>query len=312
MLAAALLASGACSRGFLYRTAAPLPFNQLDYGVTTRTSDSAPRIAYTDTGNGPETIVLIHGLATNAGYFRYNVPALARHYRVIAVDLPGYGRSDKSKEFPYTLTFYAASVARLIEELGIQPAIVGGHSMGGQIAMILALQRPELVSRLVLIDPAGIESFRAGEGEWLRNALTIKGITDVPEDGIRRNLSQNFNEWRAEWEWMVEERVRLAKAPEFAQFANAVVKSVGAMLDEPTSDRLGDIHQPVLIVYGEQDGLIPNPYLHPGRAAGVFEPAAAKFPNARVVAIPGAGHMSHVEQPARVNASIIRFLEQGR
>jgi pimeloyl-ACP methyl ester carboxylesterase len=118
----------------------------------------------------------------------------------------------------------------------------------------------------------------------------------------------NFYNWRTEWEWMVEERARIARAPDFAQFANAVVRSVGAMLDEPTSDRLGDITQPVLIVYGEHDGLIPNPYLHPGRPSGVFEPGARKFSSARVVRIPGAGHMVHVEQAGRVNAAILEFL----
>jgi pimeloyl-ACP methyl ester carboxylesterase len=107
---------------------------------------------------------------------------------------------------------------------------------------------------------------------------------------------------------MVEERARIAKADDFAQFANAVVKSVGAMLDEPTSTRLGEVLQPVLLVYGEKDGLIPNPYLHPGRARGVFEPAAREFPDATIVAVADAGHMVHVERASRVNSAILDFL----
>jgi pimeloyl-ACP methyl ester carboxylesterase len=301
-----------CSRGFLYRNAPALEFNQLNYSLPTRESRTSPRIAYIDSGEGAQTIVLIHGLATNAGYFRYNVAELARSHRVIAVDLPGYGKSEKSAAYPYSLTFYASSVAALLRELGLTRVVAGGHSMGGQIAMLLALQQPQLVSDLVLLDPAGIESFGAGEGDWLRNTLTIKGITEVAEDGIRRNLSANFLDWDPNWEWMVEERARLAKSTEFAQFANAVVKSVGAMLDEPTSDLLGRITQPVLIVYGENDGLIPNPYLHPGRASSVFAHGAARFSNARLVAVPRAGHMVHVEQPALVNRAILDFLVRPR
>jgi pimeloyl-ACP methyl ester carboxylesterase len=289
-----------------------MSFAELDYGLPVKQSSTTPRMSYIDVGSGTETIVLIHGLATNAGYFRYNIPALARQHRVIAVDLPGYGRSDKRASYPYTLSFYADAVAGLLRELGVEHVVAGGHSMGGQIALVLALARPQLVSKLVLLDPAGIEAFERGEGEWLRNTLTIKSITDVPEDGIRRNLAANFDDWRAEWEWMVEERARVAKSPEFAQFANAVVKSVGAMLDEPTAHRLGDVAQPVLIVFGERDGLIPNPYLHPGRASSVFIPGARRFINAKAVAIPDAGHMVHVEQAERVNATILDSLRSTR
>jgi pimeloyl-ACP methyl ester carboxylesterase len=303
-----LMLSAGCSRGFLYRNSPALEFNDLSYSHPTKLSSGSPRLAYIDAGTGGETIVLIHGLATNAGYFRYNIAELARSHRVIAVDLPGYGKSEKRASFPYTMSFYAASVAGLLRELNVQRVVAGGHSMGGQIAMLLALQEPQLVSALVLLDPAGIEAFGAGEGEWLRNTLTIQGITDVPEDGIRRNLSMNFLDWRPEWEWMVEERTRLARSAEFPQFANAVVKSVGAMLDEPTSDLLSGITQPALIVYGVQDGLIPNPYLHPGRSSSVFQPGATRFRDARVVAVQRAGHMVQIEQAAAVNRAILEFL----
>ena len=232
-IAAFVLFAGiaACSRGFLYRGSPAMEFSQLDYTVPTQFSRGTPRLAYIDAGSGTEPIVFIHGLATNAGYFRYNIPELARTHRVIAIDLPGYGKSEKKTSFPYTLSFYASSVSTLLHELNIDRAVIAGHSMGGQIAMLLALQEPALVSKLVLLDPAGIESFGPGEGEWLRNTLTIKGIKDVTEDGIRRNLSMNFLDWNNRWEWMVEERARLARSAEFPQFANAVVKSVGAMLD---------------------------------------------------------------------------------
>jgi pimeloyl-ACP methyl ester carboxylesterase len=303
-----ILLMSACAPGFRYTGAPPLSFGEIDYGFPVHTALSAPEIAYVDQGSGPRTLILIHGLAANAGFWRYNIPELARHHRVIAVDLPGFGRSEKDGRFPYTLSFYTHTISRLIDELGLEDVTLVGHSMGGQISMLLALQRPDQVRRLALVAPAGFEEFDRGEGEWLRNAFTIRSIRQVPEDGIRRNLSLNFYDWSDAWEWMVEERARLAKAPDFDQFAYAVVRSVGAMLDEPTTPHLGRIRQPTLIVYGRFDHLIPNPYLHPGRARDVFRAGAEAIPDARLVEIDGAGHMVIIEAADQVNRAILEFV----
>jgi len=313
VLSVALLATvlSACIGGFRYRDAEPLPFDAIDYGYPVRTAFENPEIAYVDVGSGPETLILIHGLASNLGFWRYNIDALARRYRVIAIDLPGYGHSEKSPVFPYTLSFYAEGIQRLAEHLGLERVTLVGQSMGGQIAMVAALTYPELVDRLVLVDPAGIETFNAGEAEWLRNVYTIAGIRLTPEDAIRRNLSLNFYRWDDRLEWMVEERVRLAKTDEFDAFADAVKKSVGAMLDESTAPYLERIGQPTLIVYGQYDELIPNPYLHPGFARDVFAEADRRIPNSTLVEIPDAGHLSMIEQPDAWNAAVLDWLRGG-
>ncbi len=305
---AALAALTGCIGGFEYRDAAPLPFSELDYGFPVRYALDDPTVAYVDVGTGPQTLILIHGLASNLGFWRYNIPALAEHYRVIAIDLPGYGRSEKSAEYDYSLSFQAATIRDLIDELGLEHVTLVGQSMGGQIAMITALQYPEAVDRLVLVDPAGIESFLPGEGKWLRGVYSIEAIRKTPEDAIRRNLALNFNDWHDRLEWMVEERVRLAKTDEFDLFADAVVKSVGAMLDEPTTPYLDRIEQPTLIVYGEDDGLIPNPYLHPGFPERVFEEGAERIPNATLEEIDDAGHLSMIERPEAFDRTVLEWL----
>jgi pimeloyl-ACP methyl ester carboxylesterase len=308
MILAAGLGLSACVGGFRYRDAAPLPFSQLDYGFPVQTALHDPQVAYVDVGAGPETLILIHGLASNLGFWRYNIPALAERYRVIAIDLPGYGRSAKSGDYPYTLSFFAESIRDLVAELGLEHVTLVGQSMGGQIAMVTALQHPESVDRLVLVDPAGIEAFSAGEGAWLRSVYTIAGIRATPEDAVRRNLVLNFHEWDDRLEWMVEERVRLARTDEFDQFANAVIHSVGAMLDEPTAPFLERITQPTLIVYGEHDGLIPNPYLHPGFARDIFREGAERIPDAALVEIGDAGHLVMLERPEAFNQAVLDWL----
>lgn len=303
---APVLLLAACS-GTRYASAPPLAFDALDYGFPTRTVDVGPEVAYVDVGQGPRTLVLVHGLASNAGFWRYAIPLLAERYRVVALDLPGYGRSQKAP-YPYSMSFYAGTVARVIEALDLQHVVYVGHSMGGQIGLTLALQQPDLLDALVLAAPAGFETFRPGEADWLRGALTVQGIREASEESIRRNLSMNFYRWSDRWEWMVEERARLARHPDFDRFGYAVVHSVSGMLDEPTGNRLGEVRVPALVVYGRYDGLIPNPYLHGGTPRSVFAPGAEAL-GARLVEIDDAGHLLQIEQPDAFVEAVRAFLE---
>lgn len=309
-LLAVLLATLAGCSGTRYADAPPLAFEAIDYGFDVDYALEDPRLAYIDVGEGDETILLVHGLASNAGFWRYNIQELAdAGYRVIAVDLPGFGKSSKGA-YPYDMTFYAETLARFIDALGLDPLVYVGHSMGGQVGITLALERPELIDRLVLAAPAGVEAFDQGEGAWLANALTEEGITNATEASIRRNLALNVHRWNPTWEWMVEERARMAKSDEMDAFSYAVLRSVHGMIAEPTTDRLGDVAVPTLVVYGQYDGLIPNPYLHPGTPRGVFAPGVEAIPDADLVEIPDAGHLLMIERPEAFTGAVLDYLQQ--
>jgi pimeloyl-ACP methyl ester carboxylesterase len=305
LIAGGLLAG--CS-GVRYASAPPLAFQDIDYGFPTERALEAPQIAYIDEGQGAQTILLVHGLASNAGFWRYSIPLLANAgYRVIAVDLPGFGKSDKGA-YPYDMTFYANTLSRFIRALDLGPVIYAGHSMGGQIGITLALEEPALIDQLVLVAPAGIEPFGPGESAWLANVLTVDGITNAPEEAIRANLALNFHRWDPEWEWMVEERARMARTPEMNKFSYAVLRSVHGMLDEPTTARLPEVTVPTLIVYGQYDRLIPNQYLHPGFPRDVFQAGADAIPDAELIEIPNAGHMIQIERPQEFVDAVLRYL----
>jgi pimeloyl-ACP methyl ester carboxylesterase len=300
--------AAACAPGFRYTGAPPLQFSELDYGLPVHYALSRPQVAYIDQGSGDTVLLLIHGLGGNAGFWRYNIAELARHHRVIAVDLPGHGRSQKDGAYPYDMEFHAATLSRLVTELGLEQVVPVGHSMGGQIAMTLALRYPEQVSQLVLVAPAGFESFGPGAAAWLRGTLTTRSVVSTDEEEIRRNLSGNFYNWRDDLEWLVEERARMAQGDEMVQYASAVIRSLEGMLDQPTSTRLGRITHPALVIYGRYDGRIPNPYLHPGHAAGIFRAGAAAMPDATLVEIDKAGHMLMIEQPDAFNEAVLRYV----
>lgn len=308
-LGAVAMATSGCgaSRGWYHLPAAE--FDDIDYGRPVHTATVRNlEVAYVESGAGhDQTLVLIHGLGSNAKAWAQNIGAWSRTHHVIALDLPGYGRSTKG-ELPYSLSFYAQVIVEMLDGLGVESADWAGHSMGGQIAMIAALDHPERVDRLVLFAPAGFERFEEGEGQWLRKAVTPEFVQDTTIRSIAVNLHSNFHDTPPAAEFMITDRIRVRGASDFDEYCYAVSRNVGAMLDEPTQDRLGDITQPTLIVFGEHDGLIPNPYLHGGATIDVASIGDEKIPHSTLLMIEGAGHFVQFEGFARVNSAVAEFL----
>lgn len=286
-------------------------FDEIDYGrpvqtIAVRNLD----VAYVEAGEGnAQTLVLIHGLGSNAKAWMRNMDAWARTHHVIALDLPGYGRSTKD-DLPYSLGFYAQVIVEMLDALGVKAADWAGHSMGGQIAMIAALEHPERVDRLVLFAPAGFERFEEGEGQWLRGAVTPEFVQDTTVRNIAVNLHANFHDTPKAAEFMITDRIQVRGASDFEAYCYAVSRNVGAMLDEPTQDRLGDITQPTLIVFGEHDGLIPNPYLHGGRTIDVARIGDQEIPNSSLLMVENAGHFVQFEGYMTVNGAVTEFLSR--
>jgi pimeloyl-ACP methyl ester carboxylesterase len=303
-----LVTSGCSStRGWYHLPAAE--FDEIDYRlpvktVTVRNLD----VAYIEAGaQNDQVLILLHGLGSNAKAWLRNMEAWGEQYHVIAVDLPGYGRSTKGA-LPYSLSFYAQVVVEMLDALEVESAVLGGHSMGGQIAIIAGLEYPERVDRLVLFSPAGVESFEEGEGQWLSGALTPEFVHDTTIRNIAANLHANFHRTPSEAEFMITDRIRIRGASDFDEYCYAVSRNVAAMIDEPTSGRLGEITQPVLVVFAENDGLIPNPYLHGGRTSKVADIARSEIPGCELLLVPECGHFVQFERPDVVNPAVLEFL----
>jgi len=285
-----------------------LEFDQMDYGfVVHHAQVDGMDIAYLDEGRGDQVILLIHGLGTNAKGWQRNLPALSRDHRVIAVDLPGYGMSSKDA-YPYSMAFHAAACVGLLDALGIDQAVWMGHSMGGQIALTAALDHPAKVSGLVLLSTAGFEPFTEGEGDWLTGAVTPKFVRESSIRQIARNVHSNFFRTPPEAEFFITDRIQMRGAGDFDQYCYAVWRNVAAMIDGPVLDRLGDVVQPTLIIFGEHDGLIPNPYLHGGYTLPVAERGHAAIGGSELLMLPECGHMTMFEKADEVNAAVRTFV----
>jgi pimeloyl-ACP methyl ester carboxylesterase len=283
-------------------------FDEIEYGHPVQTVMVRNiKVGYIDQGQG-DVLLLVHGLGSNAKGWSRNIDELARDHRVIAVDLPGYGYSDKGY-YQYSLEFYAQVLKEMLEGLGIDKATFMGHSMGGQIAMVAALDYPDIVDRLVLISPAGFEKFTDGEGDWMRKAVSAEFVKDTTIRGIAVNLKSNFHDAPEEADFMITDRIQVRGARDFENYCYAVSLNVGAMLDRPVLDDLEKIDKPTLVLFGENDNLIPNRFLHGGRTAEIAQQGVDRLPDARLVLIPECGHFVQFEKPDETNAAVKDFLK---
>ncbi len=249
---------------------------------------------------------LIHGLADEADTWRHLVPPLSTQYRVIAPDLPGFGRSEKPDR-PYTVPFFQDVLLELLDTLEVQRAVLVGHSLGAVIAHALALSHRERVERLILIDGSLVARSQKidlatmlflipGLGEWLYNRLRkdpqaayrslelyYSRLDDLPK-ADREFLFQRVNE-RV---WSDGQRRAFLSA-----FRNLARWIPGQQRNLPS--RLATLDVPTLVLWGEADRMMP---VENGHALVELQSAA------RLVVVPGAGHNVHQEDPGAVLEAI--------
>jgi pimeloyl-ACP methyl ester carboxylesterase len=256
-----------------------------------------------DTGETEKPpVLLLHGLGDEADTWRHLFPPLSSRFRLVAPDLPGFGRSEKPDR-RYTIPFYMDVALELLEVLGIQRVALVGHSMGAIVAQAIALENPEQVRSLVLIGGTLVSQAQKlnlgtllflvpGLGEWLYNRLrkdpqaayrTLEPychrLEDLPQ-ADRDFLFQRVNErvWSD-----AQRRGFLSALRGLAAWIPAQQKGLPA--------RLKLCSVPTLVIWGEQDRINAP---ESGRLLAGLQPAA------RLVIVPGAGHNVHQEKPEEV------------
>ena len=266
-------------------------------------------VAYADEGSAnKETILFVHGLGSYAPSWKYTVQELSKTYRCIVVDLAGYGKSSKGK-YPASMAFHSKHLFKLMEKLGIESYHLVGHSMGGQIGLTMALDRPDKIKSLVLIAPAGIETFTEEEAAFLKKVSTPELIASVSDEQYRANLNMNFYSMDERAEFMYNDRMLIKTDPLFNDYCFVVSEGIKGMLNGPVYDQLSDIQCPSLIIFGQQDQLIPNRYLHKDLTTELIANRAKEaIPHAEMHMIDKAGHFVHFDQPEKINTLINKFL----
>lgn len=260
-------------------------------------------------GEEGETIVLLHGGGLDSAWLSWQpvILALSTRFRVIAPDLPGYGKSD-TPQIDYTLDYYIDFVRRLLDQLDVERPTLAGISMGGGIAIGFALAHPQRVNRLVPVDSYGIQRKYPGglwgyyliRMEWLnrfswwllgRNrALTRASLQQIMYDP--NALSDDLiNE--------VYEEIRRPRAGmAFRSFQRHEVLRDGVRTCY--LDRLKEIQAETLFIHGENDRLVP---------VECAREAHAKLPGSRLEVIPACGHWPQREKPDEFNRILLNFLQ---
>ena len=260
-----------------------------------------------------EAVLFVHGLGSNLSFWNENLGAFeAAGYRVLALDLPGYGLSGK-EDVPATMPFFAQTVTGFLDALSVDKAHYVGLSMGGQVGLTFALEHPGRLRRLVLASPAGIETFSRQEAAAMKNATTPEAIQQETKARVRQNIALNFADYDAErFGWIAEQRFALMERPGFADYATANARAVTGMLDGPVRERLGAVDVPTLVLFGAGDKLIPNRYLHPDLTTeDIADEARDALPQAQVRMVEDAGHLLVMEQAEAFNRAVLAFLDEG-
>jgi pimeloyl-ACP methyl ester carboxylesterase len=259
-----------------------VPFRpQAAYGVGTGPFRREIRVGgypvrYEVAGEAGEPVVMVHGLSGSTRWWARNLSALARHYRLYLVDLPGFGAMHRLGR-PFVLAEAALWLSEWMRAVGLERAHLVGHSMGGYVAIRLAAGRPELVGRLVLVAPAGTPTGRSMLGHLVPLLLAARYATPTFLPVLARDTLRMgpVTLWRAARD----------------------------LLAEDVRDDLRRIEAPALLLWGENDSLVPP---------AVGDLLREEIPNSRLLVFEGASHVPMFDRPEEFDAALLAFLAGDR
>jgi len=251
--------------------------------------------------HGPP-LVLLHGTSASLHTWQGWVDALASDYRVIRVDLPGFGLTGPFPHDDYHVERYVEFLVALLDHLAVSEAVIGGNSFGGQIAWQTAVEAPERVAGLILVNAAGFPlapesvpvGFRIARIPWLQPLMTRLLPRRMVESSVRNVYGDPSRVTHA----LVDRYYELALRAGNRRALGLRLEQ--ASTPESPTERLDSIKQPTLILWGGRDRLIP-----PANALK-FERA---IDHSRRVIFEQLGHVPHEEDPAATVSVVIQFLD---
>ena len=265
-----------------------------------KTTSNGIKLYYEIHGNG-KRLVLISGLGYSLWQWHKMVPFLREHFQVVTFDNRGVGQSYKPAG-PYTAQMLAADTAGLLDSLGIEKAIIMGHSMGGFVAQAMALAFAQKVEKLILCST----NF-GGPHHVPVTEEAMKVLTDASSDPLTRfknglevstapGWAQNNPEMIQEWmAW------RVANPIEPGPYQAQLAIGLGLLTaDAAFENQLPRINSPTLILFGAHDKVVP-----PENASLLAE----KIAKSKVVIFPNAGHFFPIEIPEAASSAVIEFIE---
>lgn len=265
-------------------------------------------------------VLFIHGLGSS-GYmeWRFNLVPTAERHMVFAPDLPGYGRTEKPR-VRYTIAYFARFIEEYMAERGLRSAAIVGTSLGGRIALEIALEQPKLARRLVLVNALGLGRPRPQMAQMAYGLVTVPHVGEAvmrftrsalrwaPPRTIRRVVGR-FAASSSDLDVVMDDEYLDDLREMYAtdEFHNAYLSTVRALIhpralmggDHDVSARLKELKMPVQLIWGSDDPLFPLE--HATRAHAMIS-------DCRLAVIEGAGHTPQAERPEEFNRVLHAFL----
>jgi pimeloyl-ACP methyl ester carboxylesterase len=263
-------------------------------------------VRYWDVGDGGP-LLLVHGMGVCVETWAWNVGALSARHRVLALDLPGCGKSSRpDRAEVFSLRYGGEFLRQFAEALGVPTLDVAGSSLGGALALQLSLAHPEMVRRLILVDSGGLGK----EVHWLVRAIRAPWMDRIlahpPRFLVRETARQVLHSYDAAADELVGRINEHLHAPgtiaSARKMAEAGVDRSG-QIAPCTAAELARVAAPTLVIWGEDDQVIP---------ARHAENAVRAIPDCRAVVLAGAGHAPQIDRAELFNALVLEFLATDR
>ena len=291
----------------------PVRFQEL------RTQNQTLKMAYMDVpANKPNgrVVLLLHGKNFTAAYWEPTIRFLTgRGYRVIAPDQIGFGKSSKPSAYQYSFQQLAENTKTVLDEAGAIKVCVVGHSMGGMLATRFALMHPERVEKLVLVNPIGLD--------W-KTVVPYRSIDQWYEqekkataDSVREYQRTSYydGQWKPEYERLIEIAAGVTQHPDYPKVAWASALTADMIFTQPVVYEFPQIRVPTLLVIGQRDRTALGRAWAPkdvasrlGNYPALGKKAASAIPGAKLVEIPGVGHLPQVEAFDAYSSALAEFL----
>jgi pimeloyl-ACP methyl ester carboxylesterase len=304
-------------QGFDY----PWPVSRFSFSSQGQTLDMAYMDVKPDKPNG-RTAVLLHGKNFCAATWRETIPALtAAGYRVIAPDQIGFCKSSKPQNYQFTFQQLAANTNALLASLGIERATVIGHSTGGMLAIRYGLMYPDAVDALALVDPIGLEDWKAKGVPWQSLDQWRERELKTTADSIRAYERATYyaGQWDPSYEIWVQMLAGMYRGGGRDQVAEDSARLDDMIYTQPVYYELDRLKPPVLIIIGDKDTTALGKDLAPpevrvtlGNYPKLGKQAAARIPHARLVELPDLGHSPQIQAPERFNKTLLEGLMEGK
>ncbi len=272
------------------------------------------------TGKAKGNVALLHGKNFSGSYFEATARALAEAgYRVILPDQIGFGKSSKPERYQFSFHALAENTKLLFDELGIERAHILGHSMGGMIAARFALMHPETTDTLILLNPIGLEDWKAKGVPYRTIESWLERELAQTADKIRAYQKESYyaGEWRPAYDPWVEQLAAFIDSPDYPRMAWNQALTYDMIFTQPVVYELSRLSMPTLLIIGQRDttalgkdSVSPKLRDELGDYPQLGRAAHAAIPRSELVELVGVGHLPHIEAFDRFRGPLLDFLKR--